>query len=90
MKLRVGSSVVKDEVVAEILENGWNLIQPIGVFKYERKEYKIQDLKIYKKHTVPLFTQASLISEMKMRRIGRPLDWAKEFMSFSRPGIPTL
>jgi len=37
----------------------------------------VVEKKIYKKHTVPLFTQASIVEEMKRRGIGRPSTYAK-------------
>ncbi|MBO8160061.1 MAG: reverse gyrase [Thermosipho sp. (in: Bacteria)] len=71
-----GSVKKENEFVTEILENGWNLFLPIKVIS-KMEENEIVKREIYKKHTIPLFTQASLIDEMKSQGIGRPSTYAK-------------
>lgn len=66
----------EQEIITQILEDGWNFFLPIKVTSIMEND-EIVDRKIYKKHTVPLFTQASLIEEMKLKNIGRPSTYAK-------------
>ncbi len=75
--LKIGGRKVEDEVVCEILRDGWNILNPVDTFCYEKKPYDVKEVKIYQKHTVPLFTQSSLIEEMKRKGIGRPSTYAK-------------
>ena len=78
VSLEVDSDIVKIEIVSEIVEDGWNLFLPIKVFKaFEKKNYRVVERKIYKKHTIPLYTQATIIEEMKRKGIGRPSTYSK-------------
>lgn len=67
----------KETVVVEVLQQGFDLMFP--TFKLFRAE---GDLKILEKEfrevpKVPLFTQGSLIQEMKKRGLGRPSTYAQ-------------
>jgi len=75
--LQFGNTQIEDEVIKEIIEGGWNLIKPVETFCYKAGWIEVEDIKHYKKHTVPLYTQAKIIEEMKNRKIGRPSTYAK-------------
>jgi len=77
-KIKILSENVEkeEEIISEILEDGWNLFLPVKVISIMEND-EIVDKKIYNKHTIPLFTQASLIEEMKLKNIGRPSTYAK-------------
>ncbi|SHH39927.1 reverse gyrase [Thermosipho atlanticus] len=77
-KLLIETETVKkeEEIVTEILESGWNIFQPIKVIS-KMEEAKVVEKRTFKKHTVSLFTQSTLIEEMKSRNIGRPSTYAK-------------
>lgn len=70
------NSKKSEEIITEILEDGWNIFMPIKVIQI-MDENKVTDRKVYNKHTVPLFTQATIIEEMKSKNIGRPSTYAK-------------
>ncbi len=53
------------------------MITPLKIYKYDKSSYKIEKVLTFKKHTIPLFTQATLIEEMKKREIGRPSTYAR-------------
>jgi reverse gyrase len=86
VKLKMGKVEIEDEVVSEILESGWNLISPIPTFRYEKKSYEIENVETHKKHTIPLFTQATIIEEMRKRKIGRPSTYARTVEILFRRG----
>ncbi len=75
--LKIGDIEIEDETTSEILEHGWDLITPLKIYKYDKSSYKIEKVLTFKKHTIPLFTQATLIEEMKKREIGRPSTYAR-------------
>lgn len=69
---------IEKEMPIEVVEDGWLLFSPIQTFaKFENGKYQIIEKRHYKKHTIPLFTQATLIDEMKQKKIGRPSTYAK-------------
>ena len=75
--LQFGGVQIEDEVINEIIEDGWNLIKPVETFRYKSGWIEVEDIRHHKKHTVPLYTQAKIIEEMKNRKIGRPSTYAK-------------
>ncbi|MCD6449546.1 MAG: reverse gyrase [Thermotogaceae bacterium] len=77
VRIKFGNSQIEDEVIKKIIEDGWNLIKPVETFHYKAGWAKVENIKHYKKHTVPLYTQAKIIEEMKSRKIGRPSTYAK-------------
>ncbi|MEQ2129337.1 reverse gyrase [Caldanaerobacter subterraneus KAk] len=76
--IKNGSFQVEKEVPVKLQEEGWNIFNPITVYTpFEEKKYSVVSKRTYTTHTVPLFTQASLIEEMQKRNIGRPSTYAK-------------
>ena len=67
----------KEPVVTEILQHGFDLIFPtFRVFRTEGS-LKITEKEFKEVPKVPLFTQGSLIQEMKKRGLGRPSTYAQ-------------
>lgn len=66
----------EEEVVTEVIEHGFDLIFP--TFRvFEKKEpFDIKPVEFREVPKVPLFTQGSLIQEMKNRGLGRPSTYA--------------
>jgi len=66
----------EEEVITEILEHGFDLILP--TFKvFERKSrFDVRPMEFREIPKVPLFTQGTLIQEMKKRGLGRPSTYA--------------
>ncbi len=77
VRLNLNGFYFEDETISEILIDGWNFFINVDVFKYETSSYEIKDIKVYEKHTVPLFTQATLIEKMRNEGVGRPSTYAK-------------
>ncbi len=77
VSIKIGDVLIEDETIAEIVDHGWDQIVPLDTFSYHLGEYPVEELKVYKKHTKALYTQATLISEMRKRGIGRPSTYAK-------------
>ncbi len=72
------------ELVVKILEDGWNLIEPLKVtelpFEVKEGETYYFEVTSYTRRTVPKvfpYTQGELVEEMRRRRIGRPSTYAK-------------
>ncbi len=71
-----GKPLHEETVITRIIEDGFNLIEPVKVFRLpEKLEIKGKRLD-YIPSAVP-FTQGSLIEEMRKRGIGRPSTYAK-------------
>lgn len=69
--------IVKD-IPVKVEEESWLEFLPMQIYPlFENKDYGITDKRSYKKHTIQLYTQASLIDEMKQKNIGRPSTYAK-------------
>ena len=69
--------IVKD-IPVKIEEEGWLHFLSMQFYPlFENKDYSVTDRRSYKKHTIQLYTQASLIDEMKQKNIGRPSTYAK-------------
>lgn len=69
--------IVKD-IPVKVEEEGWLEFLPMQIYPlFENKDYSLTDKRSYKKHTIQLYTQASLIDEMKQKNIGRPSTYAK-------------
>lgn len=77
--IEVGNVDVEDTVVKKIVEDGWNRIDPdaFDLYEYRIGEYRIRNLKYIERHTLQLHTQASIISEMKEKGVGRPSTYSK-------------
>jgi len=75
--IKIDGREIISELIFDIKEDGWNIFYPIsvyapfsdGLYEFERRTYK--------KHTVPLYTQASIIEEMRNKEIGRPSTYSK-------------
>ena len=63
------------ELPNKVLENGFNLINPVKVYFLEENEY---NAKVEKKliPKIPHYNQGSLVEEMKKRKLGRPSTYA--------------
>ena len=76
--MKVGKKELEIEVIVDVKKEGWNTFSTLSVSpRFSPGTYRVVEKKIYKKHTVPLFTQASIVEEMKRRGIGRPSTYAK-------------
>lgn len=76
--IKVDGREIEIDLPISIKEEGWFSINPLTLYSpFEEKVYKIINKKIYKKHTIPLFTQATIIEEMKKKEIGRPSTYAR-------------
>lgn len=65
------------EIFEEILQDGFDKVYPIKISKLEEGEIEVKDNKFfYSVPKVPLFTQGSLVEEMKRRGLGRPSTYA--------------
>ncbi|RLJ71184.1 reverse gyrase [Hydrogenivirga caldilitoris] len=66
----------EEEVVTEVIEHGFDLMFP--TFRvFEKKEpFDIKPVEFREVPKVPLFTQGTLIQEMKRRGLGRPSTYA--------------
>ena len=65
----------KIEVITQIIEDGYNLIYPIKVYKIEEGDYEIVK-NLYQKSKYSPYTYAEVIEEMKNKGIGRPSTYA--------------
>ncbi len=66
----------KERVVTEVLQHGFDLMYP--TFKVlDRSRITIEEKEFREVPKVPLFTQGSLIQEMKRRGLGRPSTYAQ-------------
>ncbi len=84
VKLFPQGKEILEEKTAKVIENGWNLIQPIKTepIPIELKEGEAYyfDVLHYEKKKVPKafpYTQGELVDEMRKRKIGRPSTYAK-------------
>ncbi len=76
--IEVDGRAIEAELPFTVKEEGWLSFNPQILYSpFEQKLYEITYKKVYKKHTIPLFTQASIIEEMKKKEIGRPSTYAK-------------
>ncbi len=66
------------EAITEIVEPGFISFSVMKAFVTEIKEgrYRVMEVKQYSKPKVSLFTQGSLVEEMKLRGLGRPSTYA--------------
>ncbi|WAM33110.1 reverse gyrase [Caldicellulosiruptor morganii] len=78
LTFRLDNQEIEKEMPVEVVEEGWLLFNPVQIFsRLETGVYDFAEKRSYKKHTVSLFTQATLIEEMKQKNIGRPSTYAK-------------
>ncbi|EDP75277.1 reverse gyrase [Hydrogenivirga sp. 128-5-R1-1] len=66
----------EEEVVTEVIEHGFDLIFPTFRLFEKRIPYEIKPVGMREVPKVPLFTQGTLIQEMKKKGLGRPSTYA--------------
>ncbi len=66
----------EEEVVTEVIEHGFDLLYPTFSLFKKAQLYDVKPLELKEVPKVPLFTQGSLIQEMKRRGLGRPSTYA--------------
>lgn len=66
----------KEKKLAQILQNGYNLILPINLDKIYEGQFKLKNKGYYYKPIHPPYTFSTLIQEMKEKGIGRPSTYA--------------
>lgn len=78
------------ELTIDVLEDGFNLLIPIKVYRelrnMERVKLLISDLKIYDSSKTPLYTDGDVVTLMKKLGIGRPSTYAKILSSIKGHG----
>ncbi|NPA52876.1 MAG: reverse gyrase [Aquificae bacterium] len=66
-----------EEVITNIIKDGYNLILPIKTYKIEAGKYEVTNTKKFSlKPKVPYYTYATVIQDMKEKGIGRPSTYA--------------
>ncbi|MGB9856529.1 MAG: reverse gyrase [Dictyoglomaceae bacterium] len=76
--IKIDHKEIEADIPVFIKEEGWLSFNPLTLYPpFEEAIYRIIDKKTYKKHAIPLFTQATIIEEMKKKEIGRPSTYAK-------------
>lgn len=76
--MKINNREIEVDIPISVKEEGWLSFSPLSLYSpFKDAIYKITDKKIYKKHTVPLFTQATIIEEMRKKEIGRPSTYAR-------------
>ncbi|HDD63980.1 MAG TPA: reverse gyrase [Thermoprotei archaeon] len=77
-RITAGNLVKEIDGVVDIIEKGFTLsYNPFTILKLKEGKYGIKEVRYRKIITVPLYTQADIISLMKERGIGRPSTYAK-------------
>ncbi|NPA41304.1 MAG: reverse gyrase [Aquificae bacterium] len=66
----------EEEVITKVLEHGFDLMHPTFEVFPKKDIYDIESKEYREVPKVPLFTQGSLIQEMKRRGLGRPSTYA--------------
>ncbi|MBC7328307.1 reverse gyrase, partial [bacterium] len=76
LKIKLPNYEWEDELVVEIKENGFNLIFPTFSLFKKKEIPEIKPLELREVPKMELFSQGTLIQEMKKRGLGRPSTYA--------------
>ncbi len=76
IKLKILDRIAEIEQIVNIVEDGFNLLVPLKVWKAVEKFVKIVSSTYAKKPKILPYTQGEIIKEMKERGIGRPSTYA--------------
>jgi reverse gyrase len=70
------NNVKEEELITEIIEEGWLKINPIRVVELPRSPINVKDIRIWRGPKIPLYSEGEIIKRMKEEEIGRPSTYA--------------
>ncbi|WP_029551795.1 reverse gyrase [Thermocrinis jamiesonii] len=75
--IKAGNLEQKKEIIAEVLEDGWNKVLPLELSLSLEGKLDVRELKQFRKQPKAyLYTHGELVQEMKNRGVGRPSTYA--------------
>ena len=76
-KIKAFDKEVQEEIITDIIKDGYNLILPVHTHKIKPGKHNIKDSKKFSlRPKVPYYTYATVIQDMKEKGIGRPSTYA--------------
>ena len=87
--INVGSKKTTIEVVTRVLEEGYLVFWPVNISRIvcgEGEKIEVENVKMVKGSSIPLYTQGDVISIMKEKGLGRPSTYVKILENVRRHG----